>query len=98
MNKEAIIARLKEHEAVLRARGVAHAALFGSRARGDHRRDSDIDIMIETDPDAVQDIFAYVALKSYIAALFQERVDVIDRKALKPLLRVPAESEALYAF
>jgi predicted nucleotidyltransferase len=98
MDRDAIIARLKENEATLRARGVSHAALFGSRARGDHKQDSDIDIMIDTDPDAVHDIFAYVALKSYIAALFTEPVDVVDRQALKPLLKVPAENEALYAF
>jgi uncharacterized protein len=31
---------------------VAHVALFGSRARGDGRSDSDTGIMIEIDPDA----------------------------------------------
>jgi predicted nucleotidyltransferase len=35
MDREAIIARLREKKADLRAQGVAHAALFGSRARGD---------------------------------------------------------------
>jgi hypothetical protein len=33
MNREEIIARLRENETELRARGVAHAALFGSRAK-----------------------------------------------------------------
>ena len=33
MNRQEIIARLRENEAELRARGVVHAALFGSRAR-----------------------------------------------------------------
>ena len=33
MNCQDILARLRENEAALRARGVAHAALFGSRAR-----------------------------------------------------------------
>ena len=47
-----IIATLRQNEAALRARGVSHAALFGSRARGDNRPDSDTDIMIEIDPDA----------------------------------------------
>ena len=37
MNRQEIIARLRENEAALRARGVVHAALFGSRARGDDR-------------------------------------------------------------
>jgi uncharacterized protein len=55
MNGPEIIARLRENEPALRARGVSHAALFGSRARGDNRPDSDIDIMIELDPAARHD-------------------------------------------
>jgi predicted nucleotidyltransferase len=34
------------------ARGVRHAAVLGSVARGDSRPDSEIDIMIEIDPEA----------------------------------------------
>jgi len=98
MDKQDIIARLRENEVALRARGVTHAALFGSRARGDDRPGSDIDIMIEIEPEAVQDVYAYVGLKSYIAELFAEPVDVVDRAALKPYVRPPAEAEAVYAF
>jgi uncharacterized protein len=93
-----IVARLRENERALRARGVAHAALFGSRARGDHRPDSDIDIMIEIKPDVVRDVYDYVQLKNFISTLFTHRVDVVDRHALKPYVRPPAEGDALYAF
>jgi uncharacterized protein len=47
----------------LRARGVAHAALFGSRVRGDNRPDSDTDIMIEVDPDAHITVFDHAGFK-----------------------------------
>ena len=98
MDKHGIIARLRENETALRARGVTHAALFGSRARGDDRPDSDTDIMIEVDPEAVMSVYDYVGLKRYIASLFEGPVDVIDRKALKPYVRPPAEGDAVYAF
>jgi len=47
LNREQILTRLRENETALHAHGVAHTALFGSRARGDERPDSDTDIMIE---------------------------------------------------
>ena len=52
MTREEIIARLRENEAELPSGGVAHAALFGSRARGDAHPDSDTNILIEIDPEA----------------------------------------------
>jgi len=97
MNREEIIARLREHEAALRTRGVAHAALFGSRARGDHRPESDTDIMIEFDPEAWITVFDYAGLKSYIAALFDGPVDVVNRNGLKPYIK-PAAGDTIYAF
>ena len=98
MNRDEIITRLREHEAALRERGVAHAALFGSRARGDQRPGSDTDIMIEFDPAARITVFDYAGLKNYIADLFDGQVDVVNRDGLKPYLRPRATADALYAF
>ena len=97
MSREEIIARLRENEAALRKRGVAHAALFGSRARGDQRPESDTDIMIEFDPAARLTVFDYAGLKDYIAALFDGRVDVVNRDGLKPYVKPAATTEAIYA-
>jgi uncharacterized protein len=98
MNREQVIEILQEHEAALRRRGVRHAALFGSVARGTATAASDIDIMIELEPDAPIDVFAYAGIKNYIADLFKERVDVVDHDALKPALRRPIIADADYAF
>jgi uncharacterized protein len=98
MNGQEILAKLRENETALRARGVSHAALFGSRARGDNRPDSDIDIMIEVEPTALIGVYEYVALKDYIAALFDGPVDVVSRDGLKPYVRPAATTDAIYAF
>ena len=98
MNREEIIARLRENEAALRKRGVAHAALFGSRARGDQRPGSDTDIMIEFDPEAPVGVYEYVRIKEYIASLFEGPVDIVDREGLKPYVRPAATVDAIYAF
>jgi len=63
MDKRAILDRLRLNERALRERGVLHAALFGLRARGDNRPDSDIDIMVDLDPAIVVTIFDYAGVK-----------------------------------
>jgi uncharacterized protein len=98
MNREQVIATLRAHEPELRHRGVLHAALFGSVARGDAKPASDIDILIEIEPDAPIDLFAYVGITHYLADLFPDRVDVANRNKLKPHVRPSAERDAVYAF
>jgi hypothetical protein len=98
LNADDVLATLRRYERDLRARGVRHAAVFGSVARGDNRPDSDLDIMIEVEPDAHLTVFGYAGLKEYIAGLFNVCVDVVSRDGLKPYVRPAATADALYAF
>ena len=98
MRRDDVLAKLKEAEAELKARGVTHAALFGSVARGEERSNSDIDIMVEIDPAAVMGVYAYVSLVRSITKMFPVRVDVSNRAALKYYVRPSAERDAIYAF
>ena len=45
-------AKLRETAPALRAEGVTRLAIFGSRARGDAHADSDLDVLIDVDPEA----------------------------------------------
>jgi predicted nucleotidyltransferase len=98
MDKDRVIETLRRHEAALHARGVTHAALFGSVARGDNRPDSDVDIMIEVDTGRISGVFAYAEIISYINSLFPCKVDVSNKKKLHPYVRPSALKESVYAF
>jgi uncharacterized protein len=94
---------LREHEPELRRRGVAHAAVFGSVARGEAGAASDVDVLIDLDPDRPIGLFEYAAIKLYIAKLFgadtlDGPVDVVDRQALKEGLRESILHDAIDAF
>jgi predicted nucleotidyltransferase len=93
-----VIRRLKEREPDLRARGVTHAALFGSVARGEERPDSDIDIMVEIASDRQMDLFSYMGIVHFIEDMFPVRVDVANHARLKAFVRAGAERDAIYAF
>jgi uncharacterized protein len=84
MKRDEVLRKLKEAEADLRAQGVAHAALFGSVARGEDRSDSDIDIMIEIAPESRMDLLRYVGIVQYVEELlFPVPVDVANREGLR---------------
>jgi uncharacterized protein len=98
MNREQVIAKLRAHERELRHRGVLHAALFGSVARGEEKPDSDIDILIELAPEASVGVYEYVGIEHYLTDLLSSRVDVANRNRLKAFVRPSAERDAIYAF
>jgi len=65
---------------------------------GEGKRRSDIDILIELDPQAPVGLFEYVGIAQYLGDLFPVRVDFANRSSLKPLVRPGIERDAIYAF
>lgn len=98
MRRDEVLARLKEAEPALRARGIMRAAVFGSVARGEERPDSDIDILVEIDPNMHISLFDYVGLKEFVAEFFEGAVDVVAKDGLKPFVRPNVSRDAIYAF
>jgi predicted nucleotidyltransferase len=93
-----VLAVLRKHEPDLRRRGVRHAAVFGSVARGEQGRVSDVDVLVDLDPSAPIGVFQYARLTLDLGELIGAEVDLADRETLKPSLRDKILSGAIDAF
>jgi hypothetical protein len=49
-HREAIVTRLRAHASEIRDQGIVSLSIFGSRARGEERPGSDLDVLIAYDP------------------------------------------------
>ena len=73
--------------------------LFGSRARGDARSRSDVDLLIDYDPAGGMTMFQFLDLEREIAGLFPGlEVDVVSKNGLSPYLRdsILSRTQVLY--
>ena len=71
----------------LKRKNVAFAALFGSRAKGMEKSDSDYDFLIEFQPEARYTLFDIVDVKDDLQEILHSPVDVITTAALNPRLK-----------
>lgn len=102
MDRDTIIAKLNEHRAELQHLGVVSASLFGSTARGDNSRASDIDIAVKLDPARTPrglDYIGYVdAIQERLEALLEKEVDVVPEPARKQRLQEQIDKDRVVAF
>lgn len=87
---------LKAHQEDLSQYGVRALSVFGSIARDEGKKGSDIDILIEFD--SKRGLFVFVGLKNYLESLLNCEVDLVTRKALHPALKKRILSEARQIF
>ena len=85
--------------ALCRTYRVQELALFGSVLGSDFRPDSDVDFLVEFEPDAPIGLLAYCALQNRLAELLRRRVDLVDKDGLKLPIRdrVLAGARVIYA-
>jgi predicted nucleotidyltransferase len=98
MNREAVIAALREHEPELKAAGVVRLSLFGSTARDEARPDSDIDLLAAFDEAVPLSLLDVMRIENQLADLLGQPVDLIEEGTLRPRARRNVDREAVRAF
>lgn len=72
-------------EPILRKYDVSFAGLFGSRARGEERPDSDLDLLVRFNTQ--KGLFGLVGMERDLSDKLQLKVDLVTEGALSPILR-----------
>ena len=70
---------------ILQSYSVEKVALFGSCVRGELKKDSDIDILVDIKADI--SLLDFVGLKQKIEKALGRNVDLVEYDTLKPFLR-----------
>lgn len=95
MDKTAILAVLRDHQADLRDRGVSRLVLFGSAARGTQGPQSDVDLAVEYGRPV--GLFELARLQIDLEAMLGCRVDLVPLDGLRPEVRSALLDEGVRA-
>jgi predicted nucleotidyltransferase len=98
MNKRAAIAAISSHADEIRAMGVAHLYLFGSVARGEAKRGSDVDMFIDLRKDADFSLIELIDLRDYMSRVLHAKADVFTRGSLHRVIRRDVVRTAVRVF
>ena len=82
--KDYILTSIKKHRSDLSVFGVQSVGLFGSYVRNEQTEKSDIDLLIDFDPEK-ETFDNYMALCDYLDLLFRnEKVEIVTKNGLSP--------------
>lgn len=96
MNQATLIEVLKTYDAALRENGATGLFIFGSRAVGTERPDSDLDLFIDYELETkIPNMFRLMKIEQQISDALGIPVTITTRNALHPLMRESIERDAL---
>ena len=94
--KENIISVLKTHKSELSRYGVSNIGLFGSYLRNEQSMRSDIDLLIDFEPDK-ESFDNYMAVYDIFENLFkEEKVEIVTKNGLSKHIGPKILNEVLY--
>lgn len=96
-NIEEAAAVLKEHKAeVVMKYKITEIGIFGSFARGEQKRRSDVDILVEFDERNIPGLLKLIEMEIYLEKLLRKKVDLVIKSGIRPELKKSILKEVVY--
>jgi uncharacterized protein len=88
---------LTTHKEDLRKKyGVIELGIFGSFLRGENKKESDLDILVEFEEDPGIGLITFVNMENYLSDLLGVKVDLVEKSSLKPRIGRHILKEVLF--
>jgi len=92
---DTIKTKLKELTPLLKEKfKVKRIGIFGSYLRGEEKKGSDLDILVEFEEEP--GLFEFLELEDYLSKILKIKVDLVMKNALKPIIGKHILSEVIY--
>lgn len=75
---------------------VKEIGVFGSFVRGEQKKSSDVDILVDFEEEDIPDLLTLIELELYIEKLLKRKVDLGLKRSIRRELRERILKEALY--
>ena len=96
LRRDGILKAVRGNELRIRSFGVTRIGLFGSYVRGEQKRGSDVDLLVEFEK-GKKTFDNYMGAKFFLEDLLGRRVDLVISESVKPAIRPHIIKEVLYA-
>lgn len=96
-NKEYILSKMRRQKKKLQSLGIVRIGLFGSYVREEQSENSDIDILIEFEPEK-ENFDNYMSVYDMLENMFRsKKVEIVTRNGLSPHIGPQILKEVIYA-
>jgi len=86
---------LNKHREELRQKyNITEIGIFGSYVRGEQKKRSDVDILVEIGEPV--SLLRFVGIENYLSDLLKTKVDLIPKESIRPELKERILKEAVY--
>ena len=85
LTKKKIEKKIRENAGLLKKYKVSRIGLFGSFAKGNASKNSDVDLLVDFSGSIT--LFQYVNLADSITSFLKQKVDLVTVNGIKPLIK-----------